>query len=102
MPSLEGTRAAYVRALSCFDTITITHGTTTATARGRIADEASAGLSDSIEQSRLKAIILADDLAFVPARGDVLQVGGSTYVVTAVDDATRRLFGVTIAYEVTL
>jgi hypothetical protein len=102
MPSLEGTRAAYVRGLSCFDQITIVHGATTGTARGRIASETSVGLSDSIEQGRLKAIILADDLAFVPSRGDVLRVGGSSYVVTAVDDATRRLFGVVIAYEVTL
>jgi hypothetical protein len=102
MPSLEGTRAAYVRSLGYFDRITIEHGAATATARGRIANETSAGLSDSVEQSRLKAIILADDLSFVPSRGDVLTVGGSTYVITAVDDATRRLFGVVIAYEVTL
>lgn len=101
MPSLEGVKSAYVRSLGYFDQVTIV-GSSTGTARARIYSETSAGLSDSIEQGRLKAIILADDLSFRPERGDMLTVGGSSYVITAVDDATRRLFGITIAYEVTL
>lgn len=102
MPSLAGTDAAYQRALSYFDRVTITHDSTVVTARARILNETSAGLTDSIEQGRLKAIIYAPEVGFVPARGDLLEVGGSSYVITAVDDATRRLFGTTIAYEVTL
>jgi hypothetical protein len=102
MPSVAGTQAAYERALAHFDLVAITQGATTATARGRIYSETSVGLTDSIEQGRLKAILLASDLPFVPARGDLLDAGDIHYVISAVDDATRRVGAVTIAYEVTL
>ena len=102
MPSLAGIQSAYARALPYFDEVTITQGATVVTAWARIYNETSAGLTDSIEQGRLKAIILAEGLSIVPARGDLLDVGTSAYVITAVDDATRRVFGTVIAYEVTL
>lgn len=102
MPSLSGTEAAYERALSYFDLVTITQGNLVGTARGRIFAETGDPLSDAIHQGRLRAIIYAKDLPFVPARGDLLDVGDSHYVVSEVDDATRRLFGTTVAYQVTL
>jgi hypothetical protein len=102
MPSVAGTQGAYERALGYFDRVTITQGASVASARGRIFSETSVGLTDSIEQGRLRAIILAQDLALVPGRGDLLEVGGHLYVISAVDDATRRVGAVTIAYEVTL
>lgn len=102
MPSLTGTQDAYVRALGYFDQITVTHGAATGTARGRIFAETSDILTDAIEQGRLRAIVLASDLSFVPARGDLLTVGGHPYVISSVDDATRRIGGVVIAYQVTL
>ena len=102
MPSVPGTEAAYERALGYFDNVTVTQGASVATARGRIFSETSVGLTDSIEQGRLRAILRARDLPFVPSRGDLLEVGGHLYVISAVDDATRRVGGVTIAYEVQL
>jgi hypothetical protein len=103
MPSVTAVADAYRRALAAFETvITINHDGSTYTARGRIYNETSAGLTDAIEQGRLKAIILKEDLAIVPERGDLLEVAGHAYVVSAVDDATRRVGGLTIAYEVTL
>jgi hypothetical protein len=103
MPSLNGTRAAYERALGHFDQVTVTHGATVGTARGRIFAETSDILTDAIEQGRMKAIILASDLGFVPERGDSLRVvGGPLYSISAVDDATRRLNGTVVAYQVTL
>jgi hypothetical protein len=102
MPSVTAIQDAYERALGRFDQVTVTQGVTAETARGRIYSETSAGLTDSIEQGRLKAILLASDLSFVPARGDLLDAGDMHYVISAVDDATRRVGAVTIAYEVTL
>lgn len=102
MPSVPGTEAAYERALSYFDLITITQGNTVATAQGRIFAETGDPLSDAIQQGRLRAIIRAKGLPFVPARGDLLDAGESHYVISAVDDATRRVFGTVVAYEVTL
>ena len=102
MPSVTGTEGAYIRALSYFDQITIAHGSAAGTARGRIFAETSDILTDAIEQGRLRAIILAMDLGFVPERGDILSVGGHRYVISSVDDATRRIGGVVIAYQVTL
>jgi hypothetical protein len=102
MPSLAGIQAAYERALERFDRITVTQGATFGTARGRIYNETSVGLTDSIEQGRLKAILLASDLPFVPSRGDLLDAGSMQYVIQSVDDATRRVGAVTIAYEVSL
>ena len=102
MPSVTGIEAAYERALAQFDNVTFTQGANVATARGRIFSETSVGLTDSIEQGRLRAILRAKDLPFVPGRGDLLKVGGHLYVISAVDDATRRVGAVTIAYEVTL
>ena len=62
----------------CFDTaITITHGARPHGARADLRREPRPGSSDTIEQGRLKAIISADDLAFVPARGDVLRSAAS-------------------------
>lgn len=103
MATLAEIQSAYERALARFEVaISIDHGGTVYTATGRIFAETGDPLSDAIQQGRLKAIIRAEGLAIVPERGDFLVVDGTSYTIQAVDNATRRVEGVTVAYEVTL
>ena len=102
MPTVAAVQSAYARAVALFDVLTLEHGGTDYPVRGRIFSETSVGLSDSIEQTRLRAIIQAEGLPVVPERGDLLWLGEQYNVIQSVDNSTRRLGGVVIAYEITL
>jgi hypothetical protein len=104
MPSFAGTKGAYQRALAWFHDVEITHGETTATVKGRLYAETADQMSDSIQQSRMKAIVEARALPFTPARGDILKANDASvyHVIQSVDDFTRSLEGEVLAYEITL
>ena len=60
-------------------------------------------LVGDIKQGDRKAIILAEDVTFNPPLrpGDRIMLRGQPLNITAVDDSTRRVGGMLIAYEVT-
>jgi hypothetical protein len=74
----------------------------------RIMNFEPSDLAGSIQQGKRKAIVLADEVAasgfpapFLPKQ-DRLIWNGKTLVIHAVDDATRRVAGVAVAYELEL
>lgn len=81
-------------------------GEVTASVRCRLyrPDTVAVG-GDTLNASRVVAVVLADDLAAYPVpprENDELTLGGRVYVVGAVDDTTRRVAGEIIAYELTV
>lgn len=77
-------------------------------ARARIVNFEPSDLIGSIQQGRRKAIVLAEDIAAsgfplpILPKQDRLIWAGKTLVIRAVDDATRRVQGVAMAYELEL
>lgn len=76
--------------------------------RARIMSFEPSDVVGSIQQGMRKAIVLAEDVVtsgfptpFLPKQ-DRLVWNGKTLVVHAVDEATRRIQGVQIAYELEL
>lgn len=71
----------------------------------RIMNFEPSDLDGSIQQGRRKAIILADEVAAsgfplpILPKQDRLVWAGKTLVITSIDDATRRIAGVAMAYE---
>ncbi len=104
---VASTIAEYRRAFALVgETVSIRRGTSgsaTATAvRARVKDYAADELVGDIAQGDRRIIIMAEDVPLAPplAKGDRLVVRGQPMVVQVVDDNTRRVAGVLIAYEV--
>lgn len=81
--------------------VTIVRGEDATSALGKVLVPASSELTDSVDQATVQIIVLAS-LAFAPQGGDVVTVAGHTYRVTFVDDVSRRVAGVLIAYVLTV
>ena len=100
--------AAYRRQLGAFETVTLTRVGSEATygpVPARLMGYQPTDLVLDVQQGDRKAVLLAADvqasgfpLPFV-ADQDRVDWNGSLLVVKAVDDATRRVGGVVIAYE---
>lgn len=78
---------------------------TDAEARARVTDFHADELVGSLQQGDRKLIVLAKDLEarqwpVPPRKGDKAIVRGKTLNVEAVDDSTRRVGGVIVAYEI--
>lgn len=60
-------------------------------------------VTGGVQQGGRKVILLAEDLEAsaipTPAKGDRVVWNGKTLAVTAVDDASRRIGGIAIAFE---
>lgn len=102
-------KAAYRRQIGNGETVTLRRldgaGAGDYQARGRVSGFAASDIEGSIQQGLRKAIVLADDVAssgfptpFLPKQ-DRLIWSGATLVIQSIDDATRRVGGVLIAYE---
>jgi hypothetical protein len=109
-------KAAYLRALASSvgpgEQITLRRGAppsnTDYSVHGWVTTYDPEDVVGSIQQGRRKAILLAEDvetsgfpLPILPKQ-DRLIWAGKTLVVSAVDDASRRVQGVLIAYELEL
>lgn len=105
-------RAAYRRQLRNGETLVLRRlsglGAGDYAARGRIDGFAPADFEGAIQQGTRTAIILAEDvessgfpLPFL-AKQDRLVWNGRTLVIHSVDDATRRIAGVLIAFVLEL
>jgi hypothetical protein len=94
--------AAYLKQLTAHgETFSISNGTETTTVLGRFLRTSDSDLTDSIESTTVKAVILAA-VAFPPEEGFTVTAGGRSFVIRCVDDLTRRIAGALIAYELTL
>lgn len=106
----ETARAALRRQLAAHgEPVTITRGfggespTTVAGIRVRIMDHTSDHLAGGVHQGERKAIVSAEDIAATvlgaPLINDRIGWNGKNLVVKAVDEATRRVAGTVIGYE---
>lgn len=87
------------------ETVTLKRGAATYSVRALLMGVSPSDVVGSVQQSRRKAIVSAEDVEatgfpvpFLPKQ-DRLIWNGETLVVIAVDDATRRVRGELIAYE---
>ena len=103
-------RAVYRRHLEAHgETVSLVRGfggvapTTVANLLARVMGYSPEELVGGIAEGERKVILLAEDLAATaiptPARNDRVVWNGKTLNVVAVDDATRRVAGETIAFE---
>ena len=70
-------------------------------ARARVTGYQERELVSTIQQGDRKVIILADDLdTLVPTPNDKVMLRNKMLSIVAVDDSTRRIQGVLIAYEI--
>ncbi|CAB4142659.1 hypothetical protein UFOVP452_28 [uncultured Caudovirales phage] len=72
-----------------------------ATVRARVRGYAPAELVGGVTQGDRELIVLAEDVATAPKKGDQVIVRGRTLNVEAVDDSTRRFAGILMAYVLT-
>jgi len=77
---------------------------TEVTVRARVIDASSDEMDDGSQQGRRKVIVLAEDIPsnFLPLRekgADKVVLRGALCTIEFVDDSTRRIGGVLIAYE---
>ncbi len=71
------------------------------TVRARVRGYAPAELVGGITQGDREIIVLAADVTTAPKKGDQVIVRGRALTIEAVDDSTRRLAGVLMAYVLT-
>jgi hypothetical protein len=107
MTLVDDTLARYRAALSYRGEVcTIQHndGSAALQVLANVAGYAPQDLTDAIIQGDRKVILLADDLSAaawpVPKKGDRIVISGKQTTVQTVDDMTRRINGVVIAYEI--
>lgn len=96
--------AAYRRSVDLVgEPVTLVKGAQSVTVKARVVGFAPAELVGSIQQGDRKVIMPAEPFANgalpVPVEGVNIVVGGKTLRIEAVDDRTRRVAGVLIAYE---
>lgn len=112
MIDVEAIKAAYRRGLGEFETIKVRRYTGTGPNRpwfevevaARVTGYTPQELIGGIAQADRKAIVLHDDLvvtgfALPVTNSDFAIVQGRQHAIKAPDSATRRVGGVTIAYE---
>jgi len=96
-------KAMYARQMAAHgEAMTLTQGAASNTIRGRIIRQKFDAITDTVQQTTPRAVILADGMTITPQKGDVLMVGEAGYMVDDVDDVTARIAGVVIAYGLTL
>jgi hypothetical protein len=107
MTLVDDTHARYRAALTYRgETVAIQHndGSAALQVLANVAGYAPQELTDVIVQGDRKVILLADDLAAaawpVPKKGDRILIGSKMTTIQTVDDMTRRINGVVIAYEI--
>lgn len=84
------------------ETVTISRVATSGV-KARIMRPRAGQLTDTVPQDRPIAIVLAADVTALPTTFDTLtDAAGRVYAIEHVDDWTRRVAGVVIAYELTL
>ena len=106
-------KAAYKRALASSmgpgETVTLRRAAGTGagdyTVAAWVTGYQPSDVAGMVQQGKRKVVVLADDVAasgfpapFLP-RQDRIVWGGKTNVITAVDDASRRVQGVLVAYD---
>lgn len=104
----DAAKASYARQLANADTVVLSRFGVDGTfgpIRARVTNFLPDDVVFDVQQGDRKVILLADDVAgsgfplpFLP-EVDRVDWNGSLLAVKAVDDATRRVGGVTIAYE---
>lgn len=110
--NVDAIKAAYARALGDFETILIRRYTGTGPnrprfdvpCRARVTGFAPQEMIAGIQQADRKAVVLHDDLiaagfALPITNADFAVVQGKQHAIRVPDNATRRVAGVTIAYE---
>lgn len=113
--NVDAIKAAYARALGDFETILIRRYTGSGSTRPRFDVPCRARVTGftpqemvaGIQQADRKAIVLHDDLidaGFVLpiTNSDFAVVQGKQHAIRVPDNATRRVAGVTVAYELVL
>lgn len=99
----ERARAMYAREMAKHgEPVTITRGSQSTTGIGRIVTESSGTLTDSVQQKRLQAVVLADGLGFEPAEADAVTMAGRAFRIADGGSFIRRVAGVTVAYDLIL
>lgn len=98
-------RAMYRRQIKNGETVTLTRGATSVSVRAKPSNNAPSELVGAIDQRDRFFIVLYDELVAAdfpvpPAKGDRLTFAGNTLAVQAVDQATRRVAGEQIAYDI--
>lgn len=69
--------------------------------RARVRMFEPAQLVGGLQQGDRELIVLAEDVPTPPKKGDQVIVRGTTMTIQAVDDSTRRLGDVLLAYVIT-
>lgn len=113
--SPDEVKAAYRDALGEFETVAIRRYSGVGTARtavdtncrGRVIGYAPQDLVGNLQQGDRKLIIFSDDLvanglSLPVTTNDKAYVRGKELAIIAVDDSTRRVAGVLIAYELSV
>jgi len=104
-------QAAYARALGAngpAETATITRGGVSYSVQAWVTEFIPSDLAGAVEQGRRNAIVLASSVAAsgfplpFAVKSDRLVWGGKSNAIVKVDDATRRVGGVLMAYELDL
>ena len=73
---------------------------TDTTVRARVRHYEPAQLVGGLQQGDRELIVLAEDVALAPKTGDQVIVRGTTMTIRAVDDSTRRIGDVLLAYVI--
>ena len=86
------------------ETITLRRGASDISVRARVVGYQAEELVGGIVQGDRKVIALADDVTFDPPlrRGDKAVIRNRVMNIEFVDDSTRRVGGVLVAYELTV
>lgn len=83
--------------------VTLVRGDQRCTVKARVTGFDPAELVGAVQQGDRKVIMPAEPFAKgarpLPAEGVILIVGGKPHRIQAVDDSTRRVAGVLVAYE---
>ncbi|CAJ0867131.1 hypothetical protein AMST5_01924 [freshwater sediment metagenome] len=90
------------------ETVTLKRGAASYCVRARIMGASPSDVTGSVQQLGRKAIVSAEDVEAIEfptpfrPKQDRLVWNGKTLVISAVDDATRRIQGELVAYELEL
>lgn len=86
------------------ESVTLTKGLQSISVKARVVGFEPRELVGDIRQGDRKVIMPAEPFAGgagpAPARGVLITIGGKPHQIIAVDDSTRRIGGILIAYEI--
>ncbi|WP_291209007.1 hypothetical protein [Hyphomonas sp.] len=99
----EAAKAALRRQLEPHGiTVTITRGGSQETSGlAKVTRVKGDELVNDIEQTSHEIVLLNEDLAFAPARDDIVEFGEHMLAIEEVDNQTRAIAGVVVGYNIT-